>query len=95
MRRRSILETWFELREARLVRDEWYVWGSCSLNGDLDAVVRRLEDFANGALLRKNGDFLSLYSRGKYLHEEKVLDLLSEWRRFCCDFQDMIRRAKG
>ena len=95
IRSRALLETRLELRGGCPLKGEWYAWGDFAPHHNLEALVDRFEVFAKGAVLRKKGDVLSFYFRGEYLHERRVLDLLPEWRRFCCDFRHLVRAAGG
>src|SRR5699024_10936010 len=68
----SILETRFELRKALPLKGGWYAWCAQGYDPQLDDIARRLDVFGRLAILRKNGDFLSLHIRNKYLNESKV-----------------------
>lgn len=87
IRKANILETRFELRDAFPLASGWYVWCAERYNGHFDKVADRAEAFGGSVILRKNGDFLSLYFRNAYLNEEEIQRLLPEWRQFCQGFK--------
>ncbi|MFT6599404.1 MAG: hypothetical protein ACJATD_000235 [Alloalcanivorax sp.] len=89
IRKKNILETRFELREALPLANGWYVWCTGSHNDHLDMVADRVEAFGGSAILRKNGAFLSLYFRNTYLKEDEIQELIPEWCKFCKGFNEI------
>lgn len=84
MRKPSPLETRFELADAWMVEDGWRVWSPGAERHFFDALAQEIRCFGDKAILRKQGEVLSIYFRGKHLNEDGVVALLPEWRR-CCD----------